>query len=75
MHELAARVASANKTFSVLEHGWDTTNFCRPQDFEDLETGIQRDPHVVGDELWALLSHTNGHGRQPVPANGSCINT
>ncbi|MGC4932245.1 hypothetical protein ACLQ3C_00965 [Gordonia sp. DT30] len=72
LHQEAAQVAAAGKAFAVIEFGWDRTDFATPAALSDFLAGLRADPHIVGDNYWALLSHADGGGWQPVPANSRC---
>ena len=71
VHQEGVQAAAAGKTFAVIEFGWDRTNFPSAAELDQYLTGVDADPNIVGDNYWELLSHANGHGWQPVPADAS----
>ncbi len=75
LHQSAAEAAAAGKAFSPIEFGWDSTDFLTPAALEQFLTGLEADPNIAGDNYWALQSHANGHGWQPIPANTGCTPT
>lgn len=75
VHQEAAQAAAAGKTFSVIEFGWDHTDFLTTAALQQFLAGVEADPNIVGDNYWALQAHANGHGWQPIPANAHCTPT
>ena len=58
----------AGKPFLAYEYGWDRTNFATLTKLRAFLASLQRNPEVAGDAFWALESHADGQGWQPVPA-------
>ncbi|WP_157186477.1 hypothetical protein [Nocardia jiangxiensis] len=75
LHDTAAQVAAAGKAFSAIEFGWDRTDFLTTDALGDFLTGLESDPHIAGDNFWALAAHAEGHGWQPIPADAHCSPT
>lgn len=75
LHSTAAQVAAAGKVFTTIEFGWDRTDFLTSDALHDFLTGLESDPHIAGDNFWALQAHADGHGWQPVPADTGCSPT
>lgn len=71
-HTAAAEAVAAGKVWFMSEYGWDKTDLATPADLQNFLTGVEKDPNISGDLFWALESHTNGHGWQPIPANELC---
>lgn len=74
-HAYAALAAQAGKAFSVIEYGWDHTDFLATGALQQFLDGIHGDANIAGDGFWALLSHADGHGWQPIPADTGCSPT
>ncbi|MFJ4650498.1 hypothetical protein ACIP5Y_04385 [Nocardia sp. NPDC088792] len=75
LHQQAAQTVAAGKVFSPLEFGWDSTDFLTPAALDQFLTGLETDPNIAGDNFWALQSHADGHGWQPIPADTRCTPT
>ena len=75
LHQDAKLVAAAGKAYATIEYGWDNTNFLTQAALGQFVNGLASDPNVAGDNFWALLAHSNGHGWQPLPANAGCVPT
>lgn len=75
LHRTAAQVAAGGKAFSAIEFGWDRTDFLSTGALHDFLTGLESDPHIAGDNFWALQAHSDGHGWQAIPADAHCSPT
>src|SRR5262249_55029368 len=51
------------------------TDFSTVDALRDFLTGLRADPNMAGDNYWALQSHADGHGWQPIPADTGCSPT
>ena len=71
-HQQAAEAAAAGKAWMMSEFGWDDTDIATPAGLQTWLAGIEQDHNISGDLFWALESHANGHGWQPIPANDEC---
>jgi mannan endo-1,4-beta-mannosidase len=71
VHQAAAQAAAAGKTFAPMEFGWDKTNFTTAPGLQQFLTGLEADPDIAGDNFWELVSHADGHGWQPIPADAA----
>jgi hypothetical protein len=70
--QMAATTAAAGKAWFLSEFGWDHTNYPAAADLHTLLAGFEQDPDISGDLYWALESHADGHGWEPIPANDLC---
>jgi hypothetical protein len=61
--------------YATLEYGWDNTNFLTTGAVKQFLDGLAADQNVAGDNFWALQSHANGHGWQPIPGDMGCSPT
>lgn len=72
VHTVAAQVAAAGKAYAMIEYGWDQTDYQTTAALQTFLDGIASDSNIAGDSFWALVSHANGQGWLPIPANGGC---
>ena len=59
----------AGKPFIAYEYGWDRTNLPTQAALRSFLTALHATPNLAGDAFWALESHADGHGLQPIPAD------
>ena len=71
-HQFAAAAAAAGKAWFMSEFGWDKTDFATAADLQSFVDGVTADKNISGDLFWALQSHADSHGWQPLPANEQC---
>jgi mannan endo-1,4-beta-mannosidase len=67
----AASVTSHGKAFIVNEFGWDRTDWKTQQDLQNVLDTLAKDPHISGDDFWALQAHLDNFGFQLIPADAS----
>lgn len=72
LHAEAKQIAAVHKAYATVEWGWDHTDFTTVAALRQFLGGLLADPDVSGEGFWALTSHGNGQGWQPIPANMHC---
>ena len=66
-----AKCRRAGKPFVAYEYGWDRTNYPTLGGLRSFLTSLEQSRDIAGDAFWALLSHKDGHGWMPIPADSS----
>jgi mannan endo-1,4-beta-mannosidase len=67
----AAAITAHGKAYIVNEFGWDITDWPTQDDFQAVLHALETDPHISGDDYWALQAHADNFGWQSIPANVS----
>jgi hypothetical protein len=65
----AAAVTSHGRVFIVNEFGWDRTDWKTTADLQHVLDTVAQDSNISGDDFWALQSHLDNFGFQPIPAD------
>jgi hypothetical protein len=55
--------------FIVNEFGWDRTDWKTTADLQHVLDTVAQDSNISGDDFWALQSHLDNFGFQPIPAD------